>query len=236
VVLLDNRGMGRSKARRKPRTLADYSCDLVELLDELQIDRAHVFGLSLGGIIAQRLAIDHPSRIHRLVLMSCTDRFTAYLTRMAALLGHSLRHFSRSYFLHTMELLGTAPLYLDEHVEEIDAMTREKCRTRVPAMAIGTQLRALLRSEVDESDYRISAPTLVISGEHDVIIPSCYGRRMARKIPHSHFVLLAGAGHNPLAESPDEILPMIVQFLRDGIVRTPAVFDPEAQTRGERLQ
>src|SRR5215216_5896611 len=89
LILLDNRGLGRSVARRKPRTLADYSSDLAELLDKLQLDRAHVLGLSLGGIIAQRFAIDHPSRVDRLVLVSCAARFTSYLMRITALLGHS---------------------------------------------------------------------------------------------------------------------------------------------------
>src|SRR5690242_8503079 len=103
VILVDNRGIGRSVARRKPRSLADYSADLAELLDRLQLDRVHVLGLSLGGIIAQRFAIDHPSRVDRLVLVSCADRFTAYLHRITALLGHSLRRFPRRMFLQMME-------------------------------------------------------------------------------------------------------------------------------------
>src|SRR5688572_3683964 len=113
LILIDNRGVGRSVARRKPQTLADYSCDIAELLDTLQVDRVHVLGLSLGGIIAQRFAIDHPSRVDRLVLVSCTDRFTPYLLRITALLGHSLRFFPRRKFVQMMELLCTAPLYLD---------------------------------------------------------------------------------------------------------------------------
>src|SRR5687767_7525000 len=113
LVLVDNRGIGRSVSRRKPHTLADYAADLVELLDELRLDKAHVLGLSLGGIIAQRLAVDHPSRVDRLVLMSCTDRFTTYLTQMAAMLGRTLKWFPREMFVRTMELLGTAPPYFD---------------------------------------------------------------------------------------------------------------------------
>src|SRR4051794_31192811 len=60
LILPDNRGVGRSVAKRHATTLSDYVVDLVELLDELQLDRVHVMGLSLGGVIAQRLAIDHP--------------------------------------------------------------------------------------------------------------------------------------------------------------------------------
>src|SRR5947207_13087468 len=73
LILVDNRGLGRSVARRKPRDLSAYSTDYCELLNALQLDRAHVLGLSFGGVIAQRVAMDHPSRVDRLVLVSCTD-------------------------------------------------------------------------------------------------------------------------------------------------------------------
>jgi pimeloyl-ACP methyl ester carboxylesterase len=216
LVLIDNRGVGRSVARRKPRTLADYSCDIAELLDVLQLDRVHVLGLSLGGIIAQRFAIDHPSRVDRLVLVSCTDRFSPYLLRITALLGHSLRRFPRRKFVEMMELLCTAPLYLDANVEAIDRESEERVRTGPPARALGTQLRALLRSEVEPAHYQIPVPTLVVAGEHDALIPNCYARLMAEKIPGSRFVLLPGAGHNPMSEIPDVALPMISRFLHSG--------------------
>ena len=218
LIMLDNRGMGLSKAKKKPRTLADYSADYAELLEYLNVDETHVLGLSLGGIAAQRLAVDHPQKIKRLVLMSCADRFSPYLLRITALLGHSLRWFPRMLFLQTMELLATAPLYLDEHVDEIDRLMREKCSDPVPKSAMATQLRCLLRSELEPADYRITAPTLVIAGEYDALIPSCYAKIMANKIPGSHFVLLKGAGHNPLTEMPDVSLPLVVKFLRDGKV------------------
>jgi len=213
LILVDNRGIGRSVARHKPRTLADYGADLVELLDELQLDRAHVLGLSLGGIIAQRFAADHPSRVDRLVLVSCAHRFTAYLRGMASLLGHSLRRFPRRVFVQTMELLGTAPLYLDANEQEIESLVGQRCREDLHARAMAVQLRCLLRSEVDPDEFRISAPTLVVAGEHDALIPNCYARLMAERIPGSRFVLVPGAGHNPMVEVPQAVLPQIAQFL-----------------------
>jgi pimeloyl-ACP methyl ester carboxylesterase len=213
-ILPDNRGIGRSIARRKPHTLADYSADYAELLDRLQLDRAHVLGLSLGGIIAQRFAIDHPSRIDKLVLVSCADRFTAYLHRISALLGHSLRRFPRHMFVQTMEILTTAPFYLDKNVDEIDRQAQERVKAGVPARAMGTQLRALLRSDVAPADYNIVNPTLIVAAEHDHLIPNCYARRMAAKIPDSRFVLIPDAGHNPMVEKPEVVLPIISRFLK----------------------
>ena len=230
LIMLDNRGMGLSKAKKKPRTLADYSADYAELLDYLNVDETHVLGLSLGGIAAQRLAVDHPQKIKRLILMSCADRFSPYLLRITALLGHSLRWFPRMLFLQTMELLATAPLYLDEHVDEIDRMMKEKCNDPVPKSAMATQLRCLLRSELEPQDYNITAPTLVVAGEYDALIPSCYAKIMANKIPGSHFVLLKGAGHNPLTEQPDVSLPLVVKFLRDGEIEVPEMVETRAQT------
>ena len=215
LILADNRGLGRSLARRKPRTLADYAADIAELLDRLQLDRAHVLGISLGGLIAQRFALEHPGRIDKLVLVSCTDRFSPYLMRIVGLLGHSLRRLPRAAFVQTMELLGTAPLYLDANVDEIDRMARERVRAGVPARAMGDQLRCLLRSEVPAEHYKIAAPTLVVAGEHDALIPNCYAKLMASKIPDSRFELIAGAGHNPIVEAPDAVIPIITRFLRE---------------------
>jgi 3-oxoadipate enol-lactonase len=227
-ILPDNRGIGRSVGRRKPHTLADYSADYAELLDRLQLDRAHVIGLSLGGIIAQRFAIDHPSRVDKLVLVSCADRFTAYLHRVSALLGHSLRRFPRHMFVQTMEILTTAPFYLDANVDEIDRQAQERVKAGVPARAMGTQLRALLRSDVDPADYKILNPTLVVAAEHDHLIPNCYARRMAAKIPDSRFVLVRGAGHNPLVEKPDVVLPIISRFLKGQAVPEASAVTPES--------
>ena len=230
LIMLDNRGMGLSKAKKKPRTLADYSSDYAELLDFLNVDETHVLGLSLGGIAAQRLAVDHPQKIKRLVLMSCADRFSPYLLRITALLGHSLRWFPRMLFLQTMELLATAPLYLDEHVDEIDKMMKEKCSDPVPKSAMATQLRCLLRSEMEPADYNITSPTLVVAGQYDALIPSCYAKIMADKIPGSHFVLLKGAGHNPLTEMPDVSLPLMIKFLRDGEVEVPEIVETQVKS------
>src|SRR5438552_12507834 len=115
LVLLDNRGMGRSVAKRTPQTLADFAVDVIELMDHLQLPRAHIAGLSLGGIIAQQLAIDHPARVDRLVLVSCTNHFGPYLREIAKLLAQALRHFPPEVFRRTIELLGTAPEYFDSH-------------------------------------------------------------------------------------------------------------------------
>ena len=213
LILLDNRGIGQSQAKRPPRSLADYSADVVELLDELQLDRVHVLGLSLGGIIAQRVAVDHPGRVNRLVLVSCTDRFSAYLQQTAQLLGHALRRFSWESFVRMSEMLGTSPEYFDRENAQVEQRIRAKCAAPSNRRGVACQLRCVARSEMEPSDYRILAPTLVIAGQDDRLIPSCYAQSMAAKIPHSQFVLFPKIGHNPFQECPQEVIGRIVEFL-----------------------
>ena len=179
--------------------------DIVELLDFLQLDRAHVLGVSLGGVIAQRLAIDHPSRVDRLVLVSCADAFSPYLRQITMLLAHTLRHFPREKFVRMMELLATAPEFLDANCDLVEHRVKQKCDAPVSARAVGNQLRCLASAEIDPPHYRITAPALVVAGEYDPIVPGCYARRMAGKIPGSIFHLVPGAGHNPVADHPDVV-------------------------------
>ena len=214
LILVDNRGMGRSVAKREPATLNDFCSDLVELLDHLQIERSHVLGLSLGGVIAHRFAVDHAARVDRLVLASCTDKFTPYLRHVALLLGQTLRNLRSTAFARTMEVMGTSPTYMDSQPDLVEERIKEKCAQKIPPRAIGRQLRCLAGSEVENHDP-IVAPTLVIAGEHDFLIPNCYAREMASRIPGSRFVQIPGGGHNPLVECPNEVLPLITQFLKD---------------------
>ena len=219
VVLLDNRDIGRSASKRRKAapTLTYLASDIAELMEELQLDRSHVMGVSLGGAIAQRFAQEHPSRVDKLVLVSCADKFSPYLWQIAGLLGQTLRRLPKEAFVRMMEVLGTAPEYLDANAALCEERAVAKSRMKIPARAIGNQLMALSRSELGEGNALITAPTLVVAGEYDAIIPSCYARQMAEKIPGSRYVLVSGAGHNPLADFPERAAPHVIEFLKSKI-------------------
>jgi pimeloyl-ACP methyl ester carboxylesterase len=215
LILPDNRGVGLSETKRHATTLGAYTSDLIELLDYLQVERAHVLGLSLGGVIALDLAGHHPDRVDRLVLASCTDRFTPYLREVSMLLGQTLGRLRSDAFARTVEILGSAPEYLDAQPNLIAQHIREKQEQGVSARAVGRQLRCLASADINLEQDPIAAPTLMIAGEHDVLIPSCYARGTANRIPGSRFLLVAGAGHNPLVECPDQVLPQVIDFLKE---------------------
>ena len=216
LIQFDNRGVGKSVSMRPAHNLRHLGADVIELLDYLQLDRCHVMGISLGGMIAVRLAVDHAPRIDRLVLVSCTDSFSPYLRQISLLLAHALRKFSVETFLRTVELLGTAPAYLDAHAAEVEQQIRTKAACGFSKRALARQLRCLACSERDWDDAMISNPTLVLAGEHDALIPNCYARRMAQHIPGSEFHVIPGTGHNPFSDAPEEILPWVREFLMRG--------------------
>ncbi len=213
VLAADNRGLGQSHATRPPRRVNDYAADLIELMDHLQIGRADVVGLSLGGVIAQRLAADHPARVGRLVLISTAARFSPYLRHTAHLLGTALRRFSRRQFLRTLELLSASPISVDADPGRLSRHVHDDVHRGISKRAIGAQLRCLAASEPPGPDRPVRAPTLVIGGGYDSVIPACYGRQLADELHDARFVLLPDAGHNPLDECPGRVLDLIEGFL-----------------------
>jgi pimeloyl-ACP methyl ester carboxylesterase len=221
LIMPDNRGMGRSVAKRAPHSLADLSVDLVELLDALQLDRAHVLGISLGGMIAQWLAVEHPARVDKLVLVSTAHRFAPYLREMGMLIGHALRYFPRRVFDRTVEVLGSSPAFIDANpnwvadqvVPQESGQRDGRPDGRVGRATIARQLVCLASSDAAQTEYRIDAPTLVIVGDQDALIPPSYGREIARAIPRSELLVLPGCGHNPFIEAPEAVVPGIVDFL-----------------------
>lgn len=216
LIGVDHRGVGQSVARRPVHTLHDYACDLIELLDHLQIDRTHVVGLSLGGIIAQRFAIDHPTRVDRLVLISCAHQFGPYLREMTLLVGNMLRHFSRRNFARALDMLSAGPRYIDADPQRLDRHVADYCSVNASRKDIARQLCALGASDPRPGEYRIVNPTLVIAGEYDRLIPPCYQRDMARVIDQSIFMLIREGGHNPLLECPEALVNVICRYLRTG--------------------
>jgi pimeloyl-ACP methyl ester carboxylesterase len=213
VIQIDNRGIGQSVQKRAARRLDDYVADCVELLDALQVNRAHVVGMSFGGVLAQRFAADHPQRVDRLVLISTTGHSSIYLRHMALLLGQALRHFPLRMFYQTIELLGTSPVHYDAHEADIEDMLTQRVTTRVTRRVLANQLRCLVSTTSARNGRPITAPTLVLAGEYDSLIPNCYGKQLAAELADGKFVLIEGCGHSPVAECPQVCGEAICGFL-----------------------
>ncbi|MFM8999826.1 MAG: alpha/beta fold hydrolase [Actinomycetota bacterium] len=200
VIALDLRGNGRSSALEDERTILDLATDALALLDELAIHRADVWGMSMGGLIAQEIALHHPARVRSLVL-GCTH--PGGTRRIAA--AEPVGRFWDA--LYAPAFLAAHPA----HVEEDRAVRGGRTQSATSRRHQRTAARAF-----DSWDRLplLDVPTLVVSGTEDRIIDAGNSRLLAERIPGAELVLLDGAGHVFHSERADEVNALVLDFLR----------------------
>jgi pimeloyl-ACP methyl ester carboxylesterase len=217
VVRFDNRDIGRSTHLQGPPpslvellrysipspayTLADMARDTVGLLDELEIDSAHAIGASMGGMIAQTLTADHPTRVRSLVsIMSSTGG--RWVGRPAlssyAIFLRKAPHEREAFIAHAQGLfakIGSRGIPQDaDGVREIAALSFDRELDRTGA---GRQLAAIIASGDRTAELeRIAVPTLVIHGSVDPLVSPSGGRATARAIPGAQLTMIEGMGHD----------------------------------------
>jgi pimeloyl-ACP methyl ester carboxylesterase len=190
VYVLDLIGFGASRDGLE-FVLSEAAYYLTKWMDALGIDGGSLVGHSMGGFIAADLAARFPERVERLVLVD------------AAVLPFERRYWQQA--LGLIEGLWRMPLgFLP--VLLTDAY-RSGPRTLLKAA------HQLLTTDARPQLARIQAPTLVVWGEHDAILPLELGQRVTACVPEAELVVIAGAGHNPMWDRPEEFNRVVVQFL-----------------------
>lgn len=211
VVRSDARGHGRSDAPSGPYTVERLAGDVVALLDRLGIERTHLCGLSLGGLVALRLAAGHPERVDRAVFANTAARIgtaEAWQARidavraggMAAIREPVLARFLSSPFRHRRPDIAR---WLGEMLEA------------TPADGYTAACAALRDADLGPLVGTIRAPSLVIAGELDEATPPAQAEALQAAIPGSKLVLFAGTGHLSNLERPDAFGRTILAFLTE---------------------
>ncbi|MEZ4372391.1 MAG: alpha/beta fold hydrolase [Polyangiaceae bacterium] len=215
LVLFDNRGMGRSEVPRPPYTTARMADDAAEVLRAAGVERAHVFGMSLGGMIAQELALRHTTRVDRLVL-GCTRAGPGTGPRIAPktvleMLGAG--RFAPDEAIARTAHLALGERFISEHPEVI-AEWRALARDYPPARAgfLG-QLVAGGLHDTRRRLSRVAQPTLVITGDADNLIHADHSRYLAKRIRDAQLEVLPGAGHDFTTERPELAAQLLKAFL-----------------------
>ncbi|MEW6721586.1 MAG: alpha/beta hydrolase [Thermodesulfobacteriota bacterium] len=216
VVVFDNRGTGKSDVPPGPYTTAQMADDAVALLDALGIARAHVLGVSLGGMIAQEVALRHPGRADRLVL-GCTGPGGTLSVRpsaeaMAPFLNAGNE--DREADLRRMIPYLYSDPYIAGRPKEIEDFVRRRLEHRTPVEGLRAQLAAAVTHDAADRLGRIRAKTLVITGDGDRLVPPENSIRIARRIPDAKLVILPGAPHRLFAENADAFNREVMEFLR----------------------
>ena len=221
VIRYDHRDTGRSEAYPPGRPKyggEDLVADAVRVLDGYGIARAHVVGLSMGGALAQLLALDFPDRVASLVLMSTspagpagdlpgpTDAYRAFAAG-AAVDWNDPASVSESVVAETRALAGGERPFHEARVRALVARDVERARS-----VAGAQNHALLDGGEPWRDRlgAIAVPALVVHGSADPLFPLGHGRALAGEIPGARLLVLDGAGHGLDPADWDEVVPAIV--------------------------
>jgi proline iminopeptidase len=206
-----------------PYTLRDMAADTIGLMDALDIERAHVVGASLGGMIAQTLATDHADRVRSLTsVMSSTGNLAVSQGRLKAMLALMVRPKDPKDKECVIDALTDAYAVLSSPSYPT---SREDLRTQISRAVgrgytfSGTKRQMLAAIAAGDRRHRlrgVAVPTLVIHGEDDPLMPVSAGRDTARCIPGAELLTIPGMGH----DLPAELVPHFVEHIADFCRRT----------------
>ena len=203
-IRYDNRGAGRSHAPWRPTSIPELAGDAVRLLDALQLDSAHVYGLSMGGMIAQEIAIRFPDRVRGLVLGATSHggpRAVLPSPRIAsALVSRGAPAAVRA------ELVARAlftPGFREREPELVRTYLGLLGAHRASARGLLSHLAASAYHDTRARLGSITAPTLVLHGELDELTPVANARQLAAGIPYATLSVIPDAGHAYLVERPE---------------------------------
>jgi 3-oxoadipate enol-lactonase len=216
VTAFDNRGAGRSDAPDEPYSIAGMADDTVALMTSLGIARAHVVGASMGGMIAQELAIRHPDRVDGLVL-ACTRAKAGPLRELMAPVDRWLREQGLDRIqlaLLTMPWGRTAAFMSDQEkvLKQLELVRMDPYPMQLHAYL--RQHSAVMAHDTLGRLGSIRARTLVLVGAEDVLTPPAESRVLAAAIPGARLVELPRGGHGFTGEYPDEFNAAVIDFLK----------------------
>ena len=201
VVAVDHRGHGASEVVPGPCTVADLAADVLALLDSLGVDGFHVVGLSLGGAVAQWLAVNEPARVQSSALL-CT----------AAKFGEPAGWVERAAAVREGGVAAVADAVVARWITPARAEAEPELVAKLREMVLGTTTEGYaaacdaLSGWDNRADLgRITCPTLVLAGDEDPSTPPEVLREIADGVPGSTFVTLSPAAHVPTVEIPDRV-------------------------------
>jgi pimeloyl-ACP methyl ester carboxylesterase len=185
-------------------------------MDAVGIDRAHLLGLSMGGMIAQEIAINTPARVRSLQLHSTMAKPDAYLSAVVEGLVRAKAALSQEEFTRGLLVWLLTPRTYNEQPELVETLVRGMVESPCPATLEGFIRQAEACAAHDSLDrlHRIQCPTLITVGANDILVPPRFSQTLRERIPGSELSVISGGGHGALWEQPQVFNELCLGFLK----------------------
>lgn len=218
VVTFDSRGVGETVAPEEAFTIADMASDTAGLIDALGIKPAHVFGVSMGGLIAQTLALDFADHVRK-VALGCTSHGGRHAVQpepdvMAALAKAGDPAISPEESIRINLPIIFSEQFLREETQKVEDHIQMALKYRPSPEGAKGQMKALSFFNVKKRLGEITCPVLAITGTEDKMMPPENAKLLAEGIPGAELYMVEGAGHSFNAEKPDEVNSVLIKFFK----------------------
>lgn len=218
TLIYDNRGVGQSAKPPGPYNHVQNADDLAGLLDHLGWERTHVLGVSMGGFIAQEFALKYPHRLNRLVLVVTGfggPNMVPVPAEAVAVLLPDPKLTLEQRIRKAAPITYGNPSWPELHAEEYEQIIRWRLENPPPPEAVVAQAMAQQTFNVEERLHQITAPTLVVSGTKDRVVPPRNAELLAKAIPNATLDMIEGAGHLLMIEEADRFNQEVISFLEE---------------------
>lgn len=217
TIVFDNRGVGRSDKPDINYSIKMFADDTIGLMDALNIEKAHILGLSMGGFIAQEIALSYPERVEKLVLCGTHCGGTKALVPSNEAIDFllNLPEEPIEYVNGFIPLLFTKT-YIENNPDFIESYKQRMLKIPFNLSSYKRQLQALSFSAARRLK-NINIPTLILHGKKDILIPPGNAEILAKGIPNARKVILDNVAHFLFQPNPEEVTNLISEFLTEKI-------------------
>ncbi len=212
VLTFDNRGVGHSSKPAGPYTTRLFAQDAKALVDHLQLRDVHLIGTSMGGMIAQEYAIAYPGDLKSLVLSSTYAAPGPFCGRMFAMWADLAPVMGVPFVMRDVLLWAFTVPFFEQREGELREFESAMATGTQPLEAYLAQLSSIQTHDSSDRLDRITAPTLVIAGEEDILIPVALSRRLHEAIATSEWITTPG-GHASMWEHPAPFNAAVLEFI-----------------------
>jgi pimeloyl-ACP methyl ester carboxylesterase len=215
TIRFSNRGTGATDKPGTGFTIPQMAADAAALMRTIGIEKAHVFGISMGGMISQELVLNHPEQVQGLVL-GCTNCGPAHSVSVAA---QTIARFGQIMQLPVQERIQryweacVTASFMEERADFLQSIVEAGMATPTPMETFGMQFGAVQSFDTYDRLPTIQAPTLILHGDEDILVPVANADILHERIPGSQVRIVEGTGHCFFWERPEDVVEEIVGFL-----------------------